>query len=415
MVNLSHTGIVLRGSGSGRDPKHNTIIIQSSRSGQDTSVLRVGNNNSFPFYSQFWDKGIEDSVVTIMNSAIPIGQTSFTVSNSQPFRIGDIVIVRQQVNDEWYEAVNDGGTVNSPGWRNRSFPWMDLSFTRFVTHLNGSQITIDAPLYNHLDKRYGALIMFKHNANEPDDKLYRNVGVEHLRIYIETLGGVDTKHTERGIEIVGVIDGWINDVSIQGFSRDGIRIEKSTRITVQNTSVGPPVARNAGGYSYGFQPSGGAQQILFKNCSAIATRHGFILNGSTRSSGIVFYRCKLVDNIASSEGGHRQWSMGALFDGCTVVNGSSPVAFLLGNRGDYGTSHGWGAVNSVLWNSDTGGRGSIVVQQPPTAQNYMIGGFGNVEKHWRWPGPVGFVEGTNENRSLFPSSLYEAQLLAWQQ
>ena len=244
--------------------------------------------------------------------------------------------------------------------------------------------------------------------------MHHRLGVEDLRMDIEYSGevtGTDNDHTQRGIIMNGVIDGWVNNVAILHTSEEGVQIFRSTRVTVQDTSVGPGVGPTQGGYKSGYQPSVGAQQIFIKDCSAIAMRHGFVLNGSTRSSGVVVLRGKLIDNIASSEGGHRQWSMGVLFDSCVVESGNSWAnAFLVGNRGDWGTSHGWAAVNSVVWNTDTLGNGSIVVQQPPNAQNYAIGCFGRVNQSASWPGPWGFTEGTNEERTLYPQSLYESQL-----
>jgi hypothetical protein len=78
------------------------------------------------------------------------------------------------------------------------------------------------------------------------------------------------------------------------------------------------------------------------------------------------------------------------------------------NRGDMGTAHGWSAAHSVAWNGDMAGK-TLVVQKPPTAQNYAIGCFGNVTGTGPFTQPAGHIEGTGR-RGLTPKSLFQAQL-----
>ena len=100
-----------------------------------------------------------------------------------------------------------------------------------------------------------------------------------------------------------------------------------------------------------------------------------------------------------------------LFD--NIAYASSSTNFVLGlyNRGNYGTSHGWAAANSVAWNCDATGK-EIIIQKPPTAQNYAIGCTGTVTGI-RPPAPFaeaqGYIEGSNR-AGLRPRSLYLAQL-----
>jgi hypothetical protein len=326
--------------------------------------------------------------------------------------VGDLVVISQKCNNAWFQAVDNGGTVDDPGWIERGFQ-RDITFTRYVTQVSGDTITVDAPLYHRLNKNHGNLIMFKHNPGAPQETLYYNIGVENLRIDIVTAGGTDLQHTETAIDIVGVIDGWVRDVDMLHFSEEAIQVRKSLRITAQNCNAGPPIAPVEGGRMSGYAVSMGGQQVLFRDCRITGARHGFVLNGSTRSSGVVFLRGVLIDNIGTSEAGHQQWSMGVLFDNCKVLSALPYTqAFLLGNRGDWGTSHGWSAANSVVWNTDTTAGGAIVVQKPPTAQNYAIGCSGTVNQHAPWPGPWGYTEGTGRGSTLKPPSLYEAQLAA---
>jgi F5/8 type C domain len=90
-----------------------------------------------------------------------------------------------------------------------------------------------------------------------------------------------------------------------------------------------------------------------------------------------------------------------LFDNI-VESGSGSLKLI--NRGDWGTSHGWGSAHSVAWNFNKG----MFVQKPPTAQNYGISQGGSFPTNFAWPGPQGFTE--QQAGTLVPASLYEAQL-----
>jgi hypothetical protein len=87
------------------------------------------------------------------------------------------------------------------------------------------------------------------------------------------------------------------------------------------------------------------------------------------------------------------------------------MVLCLYNRGHYGTSHGWAAAHSVAWNCDVGG-GTLILQKPPTAQNYAIGCAGTVagaKPPAPFAEPQGYIEGTSRP-GLSPTSLYRAQL-----
>ncbi|MFI6388197.1 hypothetical protein [Nonomuraea sp. NPDC050540] len=77
------------------------------------------------------------------------------------------------------------------------------------------------------------------------------------------------------------------------------------------------------------------------------------------------------------------------------------------NRGRYGTSHGWSAAHSVAWNCDVS-TSRLIVQKPPTAQNYAIGCRGTITGDGPFAQPAGYIEGANRP-GLLPPSLYQAQ------
>lgn len=180
----------------------------------------------------------------------------------------------------------------------------------------------------------------------------------------------------------------------------------ATQVTVADCRALDPRGRIEGGRRYNFDAEARSQQILFTECAATGGRHSGIVNGGGSASGIVFHRLTATGSSASSEG-HRRWSQGILFDNHTELRPDTDRTLMLGNRGDYGTAHGWAAVNSVAWNCDAAGT-EIVVQQPPTAQNYAIGCRGKVDGNGPFKEPAGEIQGTGRSE-VTPGSLYEAQ------
>lgn len=75
-----------------------------------------------------------------------------------------------------------------------------------------------------------------------------------------------------------------------------------------------------------------------------------------------FVFCTTGKNSYASSEPHHRWSVAGLFD-----NVEAPIA--LQNRLNMGSGHGWSGANYVAWNC----RGSMICQQPPTAQNYCFG------------------------------------------
>ena len=100
------------------------------------------------------------------------------------------------------------------------------------------------------------------------------------------------------------------------------------------------------------------------------------------------------------EGG---WSTGVLYDNHDETGDTGQV--LLINRGGAANpGQGWSAAHSTIWKYD----GELVVQKPPTAQNYGITNAGRFRTRFYADGPAGVQE--LAAGELIPRSLYEAQL-----
>jgi hypothetical protein len=100
---------------------------------------------------------------------------------------------------------------------------------------------------------------------------------------------------------------------------------------------------------------------------------------------------------------HRRWSQGLLFDNIRETGGGNQAKLI--NRGDFGSSHGWGSAHGVVWAFNK----EFVIQKPPTAQNYAVSATGTKRSRPFFPGPDGSIE--IRSGELVPASLYEAQVV----
>src|SRR4029453_12782158 len=120
-----------------------------------------------------------------------------------------------------------------------------------------------------------------------------------------------------------------------------------------------------GGRRYSFHVDD-SQMILVQRNLSREGRHDFV-EGSNVPGPNVFLDGTAV-NSHDDTGPHHRYSAGALFDRVT-----SSRAINVRNRGNSGTGHGWAGANVVLWNNKAG---SMLVEIPPGAQNWVIGAMG---------------------------------------
>ncbi len=383
-LRVNRSGVVLRGSGDDSSPTTNTILRATGDTPHQRPVIVLGSGNSD------W---VESSTRTnITTQRVTVGSRSFSVASTAGLAVGDAIVVRHPSTQAWLNAVDGGGVVSDADW---AVNQIDIVYYRRITQIAGSVLTIDVPVYNHLDRAlsqsYVAEVTSSHIVE---------AGVENLRVDIVTAGGEDENHAWSGVQVTGAHDSWVRNITALHFGFAGVRVDGSVRVTVADSRALDPVAIRTGSRMYNFDLERRAQMVLFTNCEATQGRHAFISNGVSVSSGIVFHRGRTT-NGGGSEGGHRHWVTGVLFD--NIVESNSAQLLLI-NRGDFGTSHGWGAAHSTIWKFNS----ELLVQKPPTAQNYGISNSGHFRSSTYFPGPRGHEEIRSGN--LVPTSLYEAQL-----
>jgi hypothetical protein len=382
VLRIKKSGVVLRGSGDGSDASTSTILVGKGDSPHQRTLIVLGTGDSTP-----WDTG---SATNVTDSFVQVGARSFKVADPTRFDVDDEVVITHPSSQKWIDALGGGGVVSSAKWSAGS---KDITYVRRIRAIDGTKLTFDAPIFNHLDKAIAQARV----APVTSRNLVARVGLEKLRVDIETDGGEDEDHAWDAIGVVGAEDSWVRDVTALHFGHAGVFTSGAIRISVLDVEARDPVAIKTGGRMYNFDAESRSQLVLFSHCKATNGRHHFISNGTSSTSGIVWHRC--TSNSSTSEG-HRHWSQGLLYDRIEATGGS--IALI--NRGDWGTSHGWGAAHSVVWNYNK----KVEVQKPPTAQNYAISSSGSIDTNNHWPGPQGFSQ--IQSGKLVPESLYEAQL-----
>jgi hypothetical protein len=417
---LNASGVVLRGVGEESDSLTNTIIYATGDSASQPTVLIAGGGNTGS-NSSAWS-GASTSNVNIITDSVHVGDKTFQVADASQFSVGNNIVIFHPNTTTWLRAINFGGVPLSSGkpdtgissyWASQTIP---ILYNRFITAITGNTITIDAPVFTTLVRSLSQSYIYKTNRSG----ILTKIGIENLRVDINNpfndtpdKDGNEKNHAQDAIWLGKIEDVWVKHCTTLHFVQSGFKTSIATRVTIDACSALDPISIITGERRYNFNTYIASQMILFSNCYARYARHACVSNGISTVSGIVFYNCTSDESENSSEG-HRLWSQGLLYDNYKDINTnvkSSSYVVGLYNRGDMGSGHGWAAVHSVAWNCNTG-TSNIIIQKPPTAQNYAIGCFGEVTgvcPPAPFNQPQGYIEGTGVS-GLNPSSLYLAQL-----
>ncbi len=399
-IHVKKSGVVLRGSGSGNNPSLDTILYGTGDSPHQRTLIVLGGGSNTKWAGQV------SGTKTNITQSVAVGSKTFRVAKSSAFSAGNNIIIYHPSAGNWVAAVNYGDTASDPPWKSGS---VDILFNTHITAVDYStnEITVDSPVFEHLDNTLSQAYIYKYDRSG----IQTDIGIEDLRVDNDYKSATNENHVWQSIDFFQIEDAWARNVVATHFGQSGFRLATASRVTIENCQAVDPVSIVDAERRYNFQVYTATSNILFKDCYSRHGRHSFMSNGTSSVSGIVFQNCIADSDYTSSEG-HRMWSMGLLYDnyqylGAPPSDGGGRVLGLY-NRGDMGSSHGWSASHSVVWNSDLG-NGKLVVERPPTSQNYAIGCFADkgITKG-PFSKPLGYVEGTGLT-GLSPASLYDAQ------
>jgi hypothetical protein len=357
-------------------------------------------------------KVLEETKQTITDKYVPVGATRFDVVSVKGFKVGDKVIVRRYGNEDWIKELKMKDDIaNSRAWK------FDINYDREIISINGNTITVDAPIFTAVDKRWGGGELFKYNENRIE-----RVGVENLRgisdynpeVRTTTYGNMDRdkmareyqyqgdeyysdeNHYNNFISFGNAKNGWVRNMTALHFMYSAVITNGGTKwITVEDCVSMEPVSVRAGGRRFTFKLNG--QLSLVQRCLSYKGRHSFAGEGST-SSGNVFLQCKAINPYSTSEP-HGYWENGILYDNVQAPLTARYWDFVMG----------WAGANTVFWNCE----GDFLIQSPPTAANYSFGHIGVNATVFNaalqdLTKPNGHVESMDKH--VTPRSLYLTQL-----
>lgn len=392
-IRVRASGIVIRGEGSG--PGDTVLLATGTKKRALIEVDGPARPRPVPATRQ-----------QITDAYVPVGARSFTVADASAFKVGDTVFVVRHGNAAWIHAIAMDRITPRPSDPSQTKQWrpFDLDFDRVVTAVQGRRITVDAPIACAIDARWGGGDVVKYT----DAGRIEHVGIENLRgdsqfdrtvtrVERPRAGGeryfADENHALRLVALDKVKNAWVRGVMAVHFYQGVSDIGESAKwVTVEDSSSLDPVSVITGGRRYPFAIEG--QLNLVQRCFSRDDRHAFVF-GARVPGPNAFLGCVSVQNHATSEPHHR-WSCGGLYDEV-----HAEIAFQ--DRQWMGSGHGWAGANYVAWNTE----GSLICEQPPTAQNFAIGFIGK-----RYPGvfprPQGYWESVGEH--VRPRSLYLKQL-----
>lgn len=366
IYNISQKGIKLRSG----------IVLQGEGQSADGTVLFAKDLVQYAVLNVAGSKPQqvgENAFIT--DSYVPAGATKLNIDSSRigDYKVGDLITICHPSTVKWADAIGMYGIINV---YDNDTSWKDNDVTNYsertITAINGTEITIDFPVYVPLMKELAESYIYKTN----DDGRVKNVGIENLRIVSNYNGDPnDESHATIAIKVTNAKDCYVRDVTAKHFYASLISSgDYAKRISVVNCSNLEPVSKVAGSRRYSFAVSTSAQQILYTGCYSHAGRHDF--ETSFAVTGPIAFVDNTVDDSSTASETHGTWSTGILYDNLYQISNNTKGFLAFANRGIYGTatSQGWAAASTVAWNCLSS---TIIGHKPPlTYQNFMVGAWG---------------------------------------
>ena len=366
---VSANGVVIRGMGKGK-----TTLL---RTGPDRGdIIRIA-----PLQAS--DKSETDGKTGHVRM---VGQDVIAVEGIT-LKTGDRVQITRPSTKEWIAGLkmdDFGGGLDYTGWKASD---IDITWTRTVTSVDGTNIKLDAPLTCSLCE--GSTIA----RYQPTFEL-SECGVENLSLVSEVNGWnpKDEDHCWDGIYMEYARDCWVRRVDFRHLAGSAVNLQKHTsRITVEDCIAEEPVSEIGGWRRCVFLTRG--QQTLFQRCISRKGIHDFAA-GYCAAGPNAFVQCEGEESLGFS-GSIGSWACGLLFD---IVNiDGNDLRFANLEQYQFGT--GWNTANSMFWQCTA----STIECYSPDTENRN-------SAHGCWGTLTGNGEWTSSNDHVSPRSLFYDQL-----
>lgn len=388
-LSIGASGVVLRGSGSGSSGT--TLHV----TGAPRTVLHIGGSGSWKTVG---------APATITDDYVPSGARTFHVDRTDGLSVGARVLVDRPVTTVWIHFLGMDALVRHGGPETWLSAGTLIHSDRTITAIAGDQITVDAPISDSFDAAYvkppGATVVPYTFSGRIEQ-----VGLESMRIAVPAQTVPISAPTFTLVTMDSAMNGWIEDV-VGEEPMFGFVLDSGTKnITIQDSSIvrTAPIDGSAG---YPFHYSIGGQQILVQRSSSKgANVFSYATQARTPGPNVVLnFR---AEGSPTNLQPHQRWATGLLVDGLDSPTGGVGLM----DRGYDGSGHGWAIGFGVVWN---GTAASLLIQQPPGAQNWAIGAAGKLDSRAApgstdpTPLPSGIID--SHDVAVAPKSLYLSQL-----
>jgi hypothetical protein len=376
-LHIRASGVVLRGQGSGET---GACIVATGIDRRTVIQVSGGANQKTTGPAR-----------QLANTYVPVGASQLKLASTSGLKVGDTIRIDVPSTAAWIAALgmNRFPTGDKGSWLDWKPGTRDLSCERAIGKIDGDTITLDAPLTAAIDPALNPAKVVPYTW----PGRVEHVGVESLSIEstFDATNPHDENHAWGGVAFERAHDGWVRDVSFRHLAGSAVAVWESCQsISVIDCASREPISEIGGYRRHTFFTAG--QRTLFLRCKAEQGRHDFAV-GHAAPGPNAFVDCTASD-ARSFSGPIGSWAAGVLYDKVTIDGGG--LALTNRETDDHGV--GWAAANSVLWQCSSP---AIVCRNPPTAQNWAIGLWGQYtgDGHWR-----------SLNQFVKPDSLYATQL-----
>ena len=382
-LHIRASGVTVRGEGRGPNGTVLRSVIDQSKG----KIFEVGDEESAV------PKPADQPRRTSIVGPVQVGELQIRVASPDGYQVGDQIAVVRTPNSEWVGP--RGIDTQKYGWEAKRYV---MFYERVVSKIQGNIISLDAPVVDTIDDRFGGGYVYRTNPLR-----IHQVGIEDLSLEGNPLtpvaNGTPDTGPYYGVSIGAAVDSWVRNLTIR-FVSHGIATRNGAHFnTFEDVSyLEPRYGATQGGRRYVFMYEGNSSFNLTQRCYAEGGRHTFV-TGSKVPGPNVFLDSEAVRSTNDS-GPHHRWATGTLYDN---IKDERLVAQ---NRGSNGSGHGWAGAQQMFWNSSSA---HYVVQSPPFAMNWSVGLSGGAVKGQFAPGEVAGIQ-QRAGSTTFPRSLYLQQL-----